>query len=76
VTALKWNYDGTALVTAGEDGFVKQWAQSGNLRSKLAQSGMTSGSLITVMQRQRCRLCILLGWLHCRSCHLFGVLVT
>jgi intraflagellar transport protein 80 len=38
VTALRWNYEGTALVTAGEDGVIKQWSRTGNLRSKLAQS--------------------------------------
>lgn len=40
VTALRWNYEGSALVTAGEDGLIKQWSRTGNLRSKLAQSGM------------------------------------
>ena len=36
VTAVAWNFEGTALATAGEDGCVKQWSRSGNLRSKLA----------------------------------------
>jgi intraflagellar transport protein 80 len=35
VTSVSWNNEGTALLTAGEDGFIKQWSQSGNLRSKL-----------------------------------------
>ncbi|KAG7389692.1 Intraflagellar transport protein 80 [Phytophthora pseudosyringae] len=39
VIALKWNYDGTALVTAGEDGTLKIWSRSGNLRSTLATTG-------------------------------------
>lgn len=39
VIALKWNYDGTALVTAGEDGTLKIWSRSGNLRSTLASTG-------------------------------------
>ena len=38
ITSLRWNYEGTAIVTAGEDGFVKQWSRSGNLRSKLSQT--------------------------------------
>ncbi|TPX40936.1 hypothetical protein SeLEV6574_g06329 [Synchytrium endobioticum] len=37
--ALKWNYEGSALVTAGEDGQVKIWSRSGMLRSSLAQAG-------------------------------------
>ena len=40
LTSLRWNYEGSALVTAGEDGIVKQWSRTGNLRSKLAQSGL------------------------------------
>ncbi|OQR84934.1 intraflagellar Transport protein 80 [Achlya hypogyna] len=39
IVALKWNYDGTALVTAGEDGSVKVYSRSGNLRSTLANTG-------------------------------------
>ncbi|KAJ0407537.1 hypothetical protein P43SY_006855 [Pythium insidiosum] len=39
IIALKWNYDGTALVTAGEDGVIKIWSRSGNLRSTLASTG-------------------------------------
>ena len=38
VTSLAWNQDGTSLVTAGEDGSVKQYSRTGNLRSKLAQA--------------------------------------
>uniref|UniRef100_A0A6I8Q145 Intraflagellar transport protein 80 homolog n=1 Tax=Xenopus tropicalis TaxID=8364 RepID=A0A6I8Q145_XENTR len=39
VLAGRWNYDGTALVTVGEDGHVKIWSKSGMLRSTLAQNG-------------------------------------
>jgi intraflagellar transport protein 80 len=46
VTALRWNYEGNALVTAGEDGLIKQWSRTGNLRSKLAQSGTVSSCKI------------------------------
>ncbi|NXG08602.1 IFT80 protein, partial [Sakesphorus luctuosus] len=35
----RWNYEGTALVTVGEDGQVKIWSKSGMLRSTLAQQG-------------------------------------
>ncbi|KAL5004430.1 hypothetical protein ScPMuIL_017886 [Solemya velum] len=38
VLAGRWSYDGTALVTAGEDGRVKIWARSGMLRSTLTQN--------------------------------------
>ncbi|XP_053278513.1 intraflagellar transport protein 80 homolog [Pleuronectes platessa] len=36
VLAGRWNFDGTALVTAGEDGRIKIWSKSGMLRTTLA----------------------------------------
>ncbi|KAJ3086032.1 Intraflagellar transport protein 80 [Quaeritorhiza haematococci] len=36
---LRWNYEGSALLTAGEDGQVKIWSRSGMLRSTLIQLG-------------------------------------
>ncbi|KAL2095935.1 hypothetical protein ACEWY4_008083 [Coilia grayii] len=39
VLAGRWNCDGTALITAGEDGQIKIWSKSGMLRSTLAQQG-------------------------------------
>ncbi|XP_076095976.1 intraflagellar transport protein 80 homolog [Mytilus galloprovincialis] len=38
VLAGRWSYDGSALVTAGEDGQVKIWSRSGMLRSTLTQN--------------------------------------
>jgi intraflagellar transport protein 80 len=38
ITSLKWNYDGGALATAGEDGALKIWSKSGNIRSNLVTS--------------------------------------
>ncbi|KAL8593908.1 hypothetical protein ACOMHN_048345 [Nucella lapillus] len=38
VLSGRWSYDGTALVTAGEDGQVKVWSRSGMLRSTLTQN--------------------------------------
>ncbi|KAI9144555.1 hypothetical protein BKA69DRAFT_1122387 [Paraphysoderma sedebokerense] len=38
VTALKWNRDGSALASAGEDGQLKIWSRSGMLRSVLIQT--------------------------------------
>jgi len=35
--SMKWNYDGSALATAGEDGQLKIWSRSGMLRSVLIQ---------------------------------------
>lgn len=35
--SLKWSFDGSAIATSGEDGFVKVWSRSGMLRSTLAQ---------------------------------------
>lgn len=40
VTALKWSYDGTSLLTAGEDGVLKVWSRNGMLRSTLLQTGI------------------------------------
>ena len=31
--SLKWSSDGYSLVTAGEDGQIKIWSKTGNLRS-------------------------------------------
>lgn len=39
VTRIRWNQDGTALLSAGEEGDVKVWSRNGNLRSTLAQTG-------------------------------------
>ncbi|RVE64929.1 hypothetical protein OJAV_G00130660 [Oryzias javanicus] len=39
VLAGRWNHDGTALVTAGEDGLIKIWSKVGMLRSTLANQG-------------------------------------
>eukprot|EP01012_Entosiphon_sulcatum_P005298 TRINITY_DN1232_c0_g1_i1.p2 TRINITY_DN1232_c0_g1~~TRINITY_DN1232_c0_g1_i1.p2 ORF type:complete len:816 (-),score=154.57 TRINITY_DN1232_c0_g1_i1:3038-5239(-) len=38
VVCLAWNWDGTALVTGGEEGIVKVWSQSGMLRATLANT--------------------------------------
>ncbi|OAJ40437.1 hypothetical protein BDEG_24171 [Batrachochytrium dendrobatidis JEL423] len=37
--SLRWNYEGTAIATAGEDGYLKIWSRSGMLRSSLTQTG-------------------------------------
>lgn len=37
VISVKGNHDGQSLVTAGEDGSVKVWSRTGNLRSTLGQ---------------------------------------
>ena len=36
---IKWSHDGTALLTTGEDGDVKVWSKTGNIRSVLASLG-------------------------------------
>eukprot|EP01038_Epipyxis_sp_PR26KG_P012029 gene12029-16102_t len=41
VILIKWSHDGSAILTAGEDGDVKIWSKSGNLRSCLASVGQT-----------------------------------
>nr|XP_046169772.1 intraflagellar transport protein 80 homolog [Oncorhynchus gorbuscha] len=57
VLARRWNYDGTALITAGEDGHVKIWSKSGLLRSTLASPDSdrilyTSGRLLIIRPLQ------------------------
>jgi len=37
VICIRWSHDGTTIATAGEDGQVKIWANSGNLRQNFAQ---------------------------------------
>ncbi|KAI8909099.1 WD40-repeat-containing domain protein [Gorgonomyces haynaldii] len=37
--AVRFNYEGTALLTAGEDGQIKIWSKSGMLRSTLVPGG-------------------------------------
>ncbi|KAJ3106160.1 Intraflagellar transport protein 80 [Phlyctochytrium planicorne] len=44
--SLKWNYEGSALVTAGEDGQVKIWSRSGMLRSVLVSAGYPIYSIV------------------------------
>ncbi|XP_064418295.1 intraflagellar transport protein 80 homolog isoform X1 [Latimeria chalumnae] len=39
VLAGRWNCEGTALVTVGEDGQIKIWSKTGMLRSTLAHQG-------------------------------------
>nr|XP_060496906.1 intraflagellar transport protein 80 homolog [Panthera onca] len=46
VLAGRWNYEGTALVTAGEDGQIKIWSKTGMLRSTLAQQGTPVYSVV------------------------------
>ena len=38
VLNVKWNHDGTGLLTSGEDGLLKIWSRSGMLRSTHAQT--------------------------------------
>lgn len=41
VILIRWSHDGAAILTAGEDGDVKIWSKSGNLRSCLASLGQS-----------------------------------
>lgn len=36
--SIKWSSDGYSLVTAGEDGQIKIWSKTGNLRSSFVQA--------------------------------------
>lgn len=37
IICIKWNYEGAALATTGEDGQIKIWSRGGMLRSALVQ---------------------------------------
>ncbi|XP_011686372.1 PREDICTED: intraflagellar transport protein 80 homolog [Wasmannia auropunctata] len=39
-TVGKWSIDGSALLTAGEDGLIKIWSRSGMLRSTLVKASL------------------------------------
>ncbi|KAJ3125807.1 Intraflagellar transport protein 80 [Nowakowskiella sp. JEL0407] len=39
VLGIKWNYEGSAILSAGEDGSAKIWSRSGMLRTSLIQLG-------------------------------------
>ena len=41
VIVVQWSHDGSALLTGGEDGNIKIWSRSGNLRSVLASTGQS-----------------------------------
>ena len=45
VICIRWNHEGTAIATGGEDGIVKIWSRSGMLRSTLAQTDVSVYSL-------------------------------
>jgi intraflagellar transport protein 80 len=39
LTVVRWDYTGTSLVTAGEDGYLKVWSKNGMPRATLLQLG-------------------------------------
>jgi intraflagellar transport protein 80 len=41
IIKIRWSHDGSALLTAGEDGEVKVWSKSGNLRSTLVTTAQS-----------------------------------
>ena len=41
IIKIRWSHDGSALLTAGEDGEVKVWSKSGNLRSSLVTTAQS-----------------------------------
>ena len=45
VICIKWNSDGQAIATSGEDGLVKIWSKQGVLRSKLVENSTPVYSL-------------------------------
>lgn len=45
VTSVKWSFDGSHLLTAGEDGDVKVWTQTGHLKSAVGRFNSCVNSL-------------------------------
>lgn len=39
IVSAKWNFEGSAIATCGEDGLVKVWSRGGQLRSTVANTG-------------------------------------
>jgi len=37
ILSVRFSHDASALATVGEDGLVKVWSKTGNLRAQLAQ---------------------------------------
>ena len=37
IIAIKWSYEGAAIATSGEDGYIKIWSRGGMLRSAVVQ---------------------------------------
>lgn len=35
IISIRWNYEGTAIATSGEDGQIKTWSRGGMLRSAI-----------------------------------------
>lgn len=45
VVAVRWDYEGNSIATGGEDGILKIWSRTGQLRSTLASTGKCIYSL-------------------------------
>jgi len=56
VTGLQWNSAGTALLSCGEDGTVKEWSPKLSQRAKLASMGKTVGGLLVSIELGRVEL--------------------
>lgn len=51
---LRWNYEGSALVTGGEDGVVKIWSRSGMLRSTLIKTNFPIYCVVWSSDNDQC----------------------
>jgi hypothetical protein len=54
IISLRWNYDGSAIASASEDGSVKVWSRSGMLRSAIATCGACGVSASLFIARSSC----------------------
>jgi intraflagellar transport protein 80 len=54
VLCVRWNYEGTALVTGGEDGQIKVWSRGGMLRSCLSKTNFPVYSIVWSADGNQC----------------------
>lgn len=54
ILCLRWNYEGSALASGGEDGVIKIWSRTGMLRSTLVKSNYPIYSVAWSSNNEQC----------------------